>query len=131
MLPDTIAKGGFAEALVAARALQKGYIPSKPMIDARYDLIIDNGEKPQRVQVKYCSCEHNNVNGSVSVDLRRNTRLYHENEIDALAVYLEPIKQICWLPVSLVNGKASINIRYVPSKNGQSKNCIMAEDYIW
>lgn len=131
MLPETIIKGGYAEALVAARALEKGYVPSKPMVDARYDLIIDDGNRPQRVQVKYCNCEHNNVSGSISLDLRKNSRLYSKDEIDALAIYVEPIKQICWFPISLIEHRASINIRYQPSRNNQAKNCIMASDYLW
>lgn len=132
MLPDTIAKGGFAESLVAARALEKGYVPSKPMVDARYDLIIDDGIRRNRVQIKYCNREHLNASGAVAVGLKKkNDLLYRANEIDALVVYIEPIKQLCWLPVELVAGKTSIAIRYQPTKNGQSKNCIMAEDYTW
>lgn len=131
MLPDTIAKGGFAEALVAARAFEKGCIPSRPMADARYDLIIDDGNKLNRVQVKYCNRKYNNISGSVSVDLKKKASLYHSNEIDALVVYIEPAGKFCWLPVDLIDGKTSVTIRYEASKNGQSKNCIMAEDYIW
>lgn len=131
MLPDTIAKGGFAEALVAARALEKGFVPSKPVVDARYDLIVDDGMKLNRVQVKYCSSNQTFANGSVCVDLRRNSRPYSLDEIDALVVYIEQFQQMCWIPVEMIDGKTSLTIRYEPSKNGQSKNCIMAEDYIW
>ena len=119
MLPEVLAKGGRAEALVAARALEKGMIPSKPMVDARYDLVLDDGEKRSRVQVKHCNSTHKDISGSVSVDLRRRGVPYHNGEIDALILYVER------------SGKTSISVRYAPSKNSQNRRCVQAEQYLW
>ena len=131
MLPEVLAKGGRAEALVAARALEKGMIPSKPMVDARYDLVLDDGEKRSRVQVKHCNSTHKDISGSVSVDLRRRGVPYHNGEIDALILYVERTGQFLWLPADMISGKTSISVRYAPSKNSQNRRCVQAEQYLW
>jgi hypothetical protein len=62
-------KGQLATTKAQLRALELGYIPSIPNMDCRYDIIIDDGKKLWRVQVKYANRVPANSQGAVIVKL--------------------------------------------------------------
>lgn len=135
---NTQEKGKIAELLVEIRAYELGYIVSRPTRDCRYDLIIDDGEKLHRVQVKYVNKKCTKSTGSVLVDLRRwagdkrwETRNYHSSEIDVLVVYIPAINKLCWIPISEIDDKPSFTIRYEPCKNNQSCGVHTIEEFLW
>lgn len=129
-------KGQLAVSKAELRALELGYIPSRPLFDSRYDLIIDKGEKLERIQVKYANGHSTNSNGSVVVkleyiDRHKKTFTYQNNEVEALVVYIPRIDKLCYLPKKVFVGKRKLSIRVEKSRNNQKKGIIAAEDYYW
>jgi len=130
-MKDTRYKGLIAELKVMERATEKGWIASRPMISARYDLILDDQKQLWKIQVKYADGHKQNVAGSVVVELARRRQGYKKNEIDAIIVYLPVIETLCWLPLEVFDRHLRISIRHTPAKNNQVARCIMASDYFW
>ena len=129
-------KGQIAMTKVELRALEKGYILSKPLFDTRYDLILDSGKELLRIQVKYGDGVMPNSTGSIFVKLGYENRLgevftYRKEEIDGLIVYIPKIDRVCFFPPKVFENKVKLSIRYVPSKNKQKKGIISAQDYFW
>ena len=129
-------KGQLAVSKTELRALELGFLPSRPLFDTRYDLIIDNHKDLIRAQIKYADGKSSNSSGVVVVKLeyidRQNvTHTYNESEVDVLIVYIPKIDNLCYLPKELFIGKRKLNIRLFKSKNNQKKGVIAAEDYYW
>lgn len=132
----TNVKGQIAATKVELRALELGFIPSKPVFDTRYDLILDDGNKLLRVQIKYANAKPSYINGSVSVNLTYTNRknevyTYNQSEVDALIVYLPKLDKLCYLTPDLFIGKTRIYLRYLKSKNNQKKGIINVDDCLW
>ena len=131
------AKGVLGEERVIIAATERGYIVSRPILDARYDLLLDNGEEIYRVQAKYVSTAPTDTQGSFEVPLsaqcRNNDyeRSYGEAEIDAVIVFLSEIEVMCWLPIDIVAERNTINLRYKPARNGQRHGINSVDDYRW
>ena len=132
----TNVKGQLAVSRAELRAFELGYLPSRPLYDARYDLIVDNAKKLLRLQVKYADGKPSNSSGSVVVkleyqDRRKNIYTYQKSEIDGLVVYIPKIDKLCFFPNNIFVGKKKLNIRLDKPKNNQKKGVIAAEDYYW
>jgi hypothetical protein len=56
---------------------------------------------------------------------------YTAEEIDAVLVWLKATDQVLWFGPEVFVGRASLQIRLQPSRNGQNKGCLMAADYVW
>lgn len=134
---NTQQKGQIAQLKVELRAVEKGFITSKPTVDARYDLIIDDKEKLIRAQIKYCNSCSKKVVGSFLISLRKwagdkrtITRNYTKDEIDVLLVYFPILDCICCVPVEEFDDRPSITLRYNKPKN--NTNIIRnIKDYLW
>lgn len=132
----TNVKGQLAAYKTEIRALELGYVPSKPSFDTRYDLILDDHKKLIRVQIKYADGKMTSSTGAVMVklgyqDRKKNLYTYQENEVDALIVYIPKIDKLCLFPCSVFVGKEKIHVRYEKSKNNQKKGILFAEDFYW
>lgn len=134
----TNVKGQLAATKAELRALELGYIPSRPIFNARYDLILDDTEthRLMRVQIKYADAKLSHSDGSVSVKLayenRKKTRYtYQDSEVDGLIVYIPKIDKLCFFLPKMFVGKERISIRYTKTRNNQKKGIIFAEDYYW
>lgn len=137
MVSLNISKGEKAVLKVYFRAIEKGIIVSKPVIEGtRYDVILDDGQNLQRAQIKYADGITRSP-GSVRVSLAKYTRnnrhnpLVYNDEIDVLLVYLPKVDKVCLLPKGVWKGKSSVYIRFCDSVNGQIYDCLRAEDYLW
>jgi len=132
---NTHVKGQIAELKVQLRAVEKGMVISKPIPEARYDLVLDDGTELLRAQVKYVDSSSKNSQGAVMLHLGKKTagktRVYQENDFDILLAYLPRVDKIVRLPVEMVAGKRSITIRLEPVQNGQTKNVLFFENFIW
>lgn len=134
---ETQAKGEVACLKFDLRALEKGGISSKPIIDVSYDRILDIDHSIYRVQIKYADCQDKRIEGAVHIDLRKTTKtgkilLYKESEIDVLVVYIPVIDKLCWFDdKKIFINRQGISLRYLPAKNNQKEGCRMIEDYIW
>jgi len=128
-------KGELAVLRVLMRAVEKGWIASRPTRECRYDLILDDGNILYRVQVKYCNRRATNADGAVCLDLTkggaRKPRPYLDKEIDALVVYVVPVDALIWVGADIFHGKRHLQIRYTPTKSGQKKGTFMTDDYLW
>jgi hypothetical protein len=133
---STHQKGEIAQLKVQLRAAEKGVILSKLLIDSRYDFIIDDGQKLERVQVKYASGKAPHSSGSVKINLkswegRKLRRRYCANEVDALLVYIPQIDEVLRFDADIFCDRASFTVRLEPAKNGQTKNVLNARDFVW
>lgn len=132
---STNMKGEIAELKVQLRATEKGIVVSRPTTEARYDLVIDDGQL-KRVQVKYSDHGHSCCRGALRV-IRKSqsksakTRTYTDNEVDVLAVYSPKLEKILWFDTEQFAGKSALNIRIKPSTNGQKEGTLWWEDFVW
>ena len=137
MLADQMRKAETAMMKVGIRALQLGASVSKPIFEgARYDYIIERDGKLYRAQVKYADGKNKTADGVVVLNLRKQIKKnknhpYNKDEVDVLVVYMPKIDKVCWFGPEVFCGKQSLSIRISPAKNGQSKGCLAAEDYLW
>ena len=129
-------KGEIAQLKVQLRAAEKGVVLSKPLVDSRYDFILDDGRRLERVQVKYASGRAPHSKGSVKVNLkswqgRRLRRRYCTAEVDALLVYIPQIDEVLRFEADFFCERASFTVRLEPAKNGQTKSILNALEFIW
>jgi hypothetical protein len=92
-------RGEMAEAAFVAKAASLGLCLSKPWGESsRYDLIVDNGKRLLRVQVK--SAHRAGEYGGYTFHAHGNTtRAYGANEIDVLVAYVVPVNAWYVFPV--------------------------------
>lgn len=136
MIITTNIKGQLAVSKAELRAFELGYIPSRPLYDSRYDLIIDKNRKLIRIQVKYGNGKSSNSQGAIVVKLDYENRkkenfTYHNLEVDALVVYIPKIERLCYFPLAIFEGKRKLTIRIEKPKINQVKGIIFAKDYYW
>ena len=131
--------GELAVAKVVLRAMEKGMTPCRPLMECRYDLILDDGVKLYRVQVKYADAKSpKQASGVIPVGLKKwrtdgRPPIWHYSatEVDAVLVYVRKIDQILWFGPEVFEGRQMLFIRIEPARNGQQKGCLMASDYVW
>ena len=135
---NTHQKGETALLQVQMRAMENGVILSRPTVEGtRYDLVLDTGGKLERVQVKYGNGSSTQSEGASVVNLTRNNngtkkvRKYTAEEVDVLLVYVPAIDKVCRFEPKHFAGKSALSIRHTKAKNGQTKNCLMADEYEW
>jgi hypothetical protein len=132
MIPlTTEQKGQIALLKVQLEAARKGAVVLLPTTPERFDLGLYYQGHFYRAQVKYADGKIPNAQGGVRLDLKRRKRLYTEDEIDILLVYIPQIDKICWLRPSAFHNKTGICLRLQPAKNGQRNGCRMVDDFIW
>jgi len=119
---------------VMTRAVELGWIASRPTRDCRYDLILDEGSKLYRAQVKFCARKSSHSTGVAHLDLTKGgarNRAYLEDEIDAVVVYVAAIDLIVWLGRDIFHGRKQLHIRYKPTRSGQVQGTLMASEFAW
>lgn len=128
-------KGAIAELQVALTAMKSGWAASKPMTEERYDLVLDDGQKLYRCQVKYAESFQSKNANVISVDLRRQCRnngyyrLYTATEIDCVLVFAPKTQKIYWLPPEVFANKTHVNLRLTTTKH--ALKFYMAKDFEW
>ena len=136
---DTNQKGLIAEAKVLARAAELGWAASVTQAGARYDLVLDDGQRLYRAQVKWAG--QRRAAGGAVVALttwqgngrdrpRGKQRRYADGEIDVVVAYIPMIDQLCWFDGEHLT-KTAIHIRHAPAANGQTHGVLMADDFVW
>jgi hypothetical protein len=129
-------KGQLAVSKTELRALELGYIPSRPLCDTRYDLIIDINGVLKKIQVKYANGLPSKSKGSIVVklsyeDRKKQVFTYKDCEVDGLIVYIPKIDKLCFIPNNIFTGKRNLCIRLERCRNNQKKGIIYAKDYYW
>lgn len=139
----TSQKGEIAKLKTEIRAIEKGWVASRTVESARYDLILDDGEKAYRVQVKYASTPFGHCKGAVTANLRRHQgddrnlkyrrqsmRTYDDSEVDAIIIYIPQVDKLCWFGPEHFKDKVAIHVRYEKSGNNQT-NGKQVDDFQW
>lgn len=132
-------RGEYAMAKILLRCVEKSFGCSRPMIECRYDLILDDGIKLYRTQVKYAGgASPKQCKGAVPVSLRKwrtdgrpPIPYYTAEEIDLLIVYVRRIDSLLWFGPEVFDRRKWLFIRVEPTLNNQKKGCLMAADYVW
>lgn len=124
-------KGILAVLRVQERALTKGWLVSAPTNPCRYDLVLDDGKRLYRAQVKYANSPSPHSQGAYRLDLKKRGRTYSRAEVDVVIAYLPNGDKICWFEPEVFDGKKTLYIRVAPTKNGQRSKCILADDHRW
>ena len=135
-MATTKSKGDLAELMVAADLRRKGYKIAIPFgEDWDYDLILERGDRLERVQVKYATSDgaviearcrsHSLTNGKI-----KRTKYYTAATIDWLAIYDATTQRCFYVPAKeLGNGRNSISLRLAPARNNQSQGIRLAAAY--
>jgi prevent-host-death family protein len=128
-------KGAIGEAVIAASATKLGIVVSRPIIDARYDLIFDTGHELFRVQCKWGALDRDG--GVVKVNLTSSwctpagyaRTTYSAGEIDLIGVYCGELDTCYLLPAALLVGRRAIWLRLAPPRNRQKACVNLASDF--
>lgn len=123
-------KGDESEAVVVSELMKLGYSVSIPFGDNdRYDLIVDDGNKLQKVQVKTANYKEDKIQFNCYSDTYKNGNRelnhYSEEEIDAYVVYCSETEDCFWVDVEDAP-KTKMMIRF--SEGYENANSY--EDYI-
>lgn len=123
--------GEISEAAALAILIEYGYSVSLPFGDnQRYDMIIDDGRKLHRVQVKTA---RNRTEGSIVFNtssthpISGKVTLY-AGQIEAFLVYYPRLRSVYWVPLSECTGPQKA-LRLLPTKNNQKDGVKWARDY--
>lgn len=124
--------GEITEQQIAIEFLKLGILVSKPLVQSsKYDFIADINHKLYKIQVKTgsykedaylefaTSTSHTNTKGTTNLH-------YSEEEVDFFATIYEGR---CYLIPYNLCGKRAQRIRFVPTKNGQTKGILFAKDF--
>lgn len=136
-MANTKDKGDLAEVMVLADLMKQGFKLSVPVGDnSRYDLIVDRGDKLERVQVKYIESDHEvvRINGRSNVFKAGRTfteTKYSTSDIDWLAAYDKSTDRCYYVSaLELGEGMTQVALRLKPSRNNQVKRTRDANQYL-
>lgn len=135
MKETTYDKGNVSESILLQAYLKTGFIVSIPFgSGAPYDLIVDNGKRTYKIQVKtgwyQKGCVIFRGNRRVREAAPYKARTYTEDEVDFFAVYYPPSDSIYVVPHSFF-GRGFGCLRIEPVLNGQQKLIRWVRDYTW
>ena len=133
---DPCTVGTRTEGIVLAALLERGYEVLVPFGNrAKYDFVIDDGTRLQRVQCKTAhagttqgALRFNTYSLSASHDGRRRKCSYR-GLVDLFAVYYPPNRCVYLVPVEETPECGQCYLRLHPSRNGQMHGIRWAEDY--
>jgi PD-(D/E)XK endonuclease len=126
-------RGVIAELAIARAALELGVSVSRPMNDARYDLVFDIGSNLLRVQCKWVRRR-----GGVIVircySARRDAQgfarsLYTADEVDAFAAYCAELDACYFVPFRVVPRGGTLQLRLERALNSQRLGVHWAKQY--
>lgn len=125
------AVGEVSEAMVLARLVQSGLVVLMPFgNNQRYDLVIDRGDRFERVQVKTGRLANGVVRFKCSsVNGFTGARTGYQDQADTFMIYCPENGAIYAVPVSDC-GASSVSLRVDPAKGGPTSTLRLAADYL-
>jgi hypothetical protein len=127
----TQAKGKITELKVASYFLEKGFIISLPIVDTRYDFLLDYQGKILKIQVKTAhliedrtAIEFKTCNTHINTQGIENRN--YKGEIDYFATFYQ---NKCYLVPVDICGSRTRRLRLIPPKNNNMTGVCMAVDY--
>lgn len=133
-MDDRKQKERLAELKVEMIAAEKGWTVSRPTSTSRYDLILDDGCRLYKTQVKYAGAESKQSQGTVYFSANNGPNSpthYTSKEIDLILVYVPQIDKVVAIEPNHFEGKGNFKIRLSPPLNGQKKGLFMADEHVW
>lgn len=131
---NTKDKSNVSEAKVTAKLLDRGKTVLEPYGDnERYDLVIDHGDRFERVQVKTARLSHEGkaiqfeCRSSYMVSDRNIEKSYTKEEIDSFIVYSPDYEEMYKIDVEKA-ADTTMTLR-IESDNPEMPNINWAEDY--
>jgi len=130
-MAETKRKGDEGEAMVMADVLRRGYKVAIPVgEDWRFDLIVLRKGGLERVQCKYTESDGERVVVRCRSTNNWSTIKYTAKDVDWVAAYDKTTDKCYYLPSKMLGaGKAEVNLRLTPPKNGQKKGILWAEKF--
>ncbi len=131
---DTRQKGEIARLKVQLRAAELGAVVSVPTTEVRYDAVVDWAGRLYKAQIKYADATHPSCSGAIFLNLSKGDKTkkqYLDTEVDVVLVYLPTSDTVYWFGPEVFHGRHNLSIRTAPTKSGQSKGCLMAEEHVW
>jgi PD-(D/E)XK endonuclease len=130
-MAETKRKGDVGEMMAVADVLRRGYKVALPVgEDWRFDVIALREGRLERLQCKYVASDGQVIKVPCRSANNWSIRKYTSDDFDWLVVFDQTSDKCYYLPSSLLgDGRSTINLRLVPSKNGQSKGILWARDY--
>jgi hypothetical protein len=130
-LMETREKGTLTESKILASFVEAGYLVSLPFGDGhKYDLIIDDGRRVQRVQCKTGRVRHGSLLfNACSFSGNAGTRRDYKDAADLFAVLNVETGDVYIIPVKEV-GHTVACLRLNPTLSGQSKGIRWAKNYL-
>jgi prevent-host-death family protein len=127
-------KGAVAEAKIAAAAIELGIPVLKPMSEhGRYDLVFEVGNQLLRIQCKWANRKGDvvtiNIGGSYLSPNGYVRSTYGPDEIDAIEAYCGDLGRCYLLPIELVAGQYTIQLRLAPARNAQRASLHWEAEY--
>ena len=129
-------KRNLAEMAIALEATKLGIEVLKPLAEhGRYDLAFDLGDRILRIQCQWGTLDRRLGVVSVRVGGSRHTprgyvlSSYTAEEIDAVAVYCQPLGEVFLVPIDVAAGKKQIHLRIVRPRNSQLACINLASDF--
>jgi hypothetical protein len=123
----TYEKGAIGEHRVVADLINKGYRVHKPLTDSLpYDLVVSIRGFFFKIQVKYVSQRRGYIETSPRSIKSQNNKIVNV-DFDLLAIFCPDTQQCYYVWRNEFEG--SIRLRMTPTKNKQSKNVKLAENY--
>lgn len=132
---NTYQKGDVAELVVAADLAKRGYQVAFPFsTSSDWDLLLIRDKEFERIQVKSRALDDKGVllvpNRVMSNTAgKQSTRLYTADDVDWIAVYCPEVDQCFYIPISLVEGRETMYLRFEAPKNNQVKGVNWAKDF--
>jgi hypothetical protein len=132
-LRDTKSVGDLSELIVALELARAGYSVSMPLGEnRRYDLIIDDGDRLSRVQVKTGRLRNGVIlfNTYSSHCHRKGVACRpYTDQIDSFGIYCPDVSSVYLVPIADTT-PTSGSLRVQATKNGQGSRVRWAEPYL-
>ena len=128
------AKGEFSEARTLYEFQKYGIPVCLPWGDnQRYDMIAEFNGKFNRIQIKTSNEEENGAIKCYCRSSKNHTTNKvcdkYIGEVDYFVFYNQTYDKIAMVPMEEIGTKTVINLRILPTKNGQTKGIRFFEDY--
>lgn len=129
--------GNVAESGFIFCAVRAGFSVLRPVTEhGAYDAALDVGGQLVRIQIKSGALDPDK--GIIVARLRRARHsptagyidtVYAPDEVDAFAIFCEPLERCFLIPVTAVVGQTTVQLRLGEAKNGQRASLRFATDY--
>jgi PD-(D/E)XK nuclease superfamily protein len=126
-------RGAVTEAAIVKAAIELGIGVFRPLMDERYDLILDLRPRLLRVQ-----CKTAVVKGEIIIVRCYSTRrsaaglvkkTYTGEEVDAVASYAAELDRCFLIPIARIDRRTGLQLRLGPTRNNQINGINWASDF--